>query len=389
MNYQFPIILNISDVLPAIEGRDEFVVVEKDGGYTVINYIVAFDDSFPEVNTVNDAIRRECRGIIFDTETGNILHRRFHKFFNSGEKPETQLDKIDLTKPHKILKKLDGSMISPLAIGGKFRFGTKMGVTDVALPVETHVIDHPEIISICQECFDHGMTPLFEWCSRQQKIVIDYPEDELVLLAVRDNVTGKYMLYDDMVVLANLHDVKYVEQYEGTVENMQQLVNSIREETGVEGYIIRFDDGHMVKIKCDEYVSLHRAKDGIRFEKNVISIIVNEQLDDLKPFLQGIDLERVIDFEHRFWQGVESTSKMLVNLYSDGVSRYPERKDFATNFAAKQDARYRPFLFNLYDGKEILKCIVDALSKSTSSQTLVDKSRWLFNNEKWIESKSE
>jgi hypothetical protein len=39
MNYKFPLINNISDVLPAIAGRDEFVVTEKEG-YTVINYNV-------------------------------------------------------------------------------------------------------------------------------------------------------------------------------------------------------------------------------------------------------------------------------------------------------------------------------------------------------------
>lgn len=31
MNYEFPYIRNISDVLPAIEGRDEFVVAVKEG----------------------------------------------------------------------------------------------------------------------------------------------------------------------------------------------------------------------------------------------------------------------------------------------------------------------------------------------------------------------
>jgi hypothetical protein len=32
MNYEFPFIRNISDVLRAIEGRDEFVVAEKAWG---------------------------------------------------------------------------------------------------------------------------------------------------------------------------------------------------------------------------------------------------------------------------------------------------------------------------------------------------------------------
>ncbi len=39
MNYQFPVIKNISQVLPLIAERKEFVVAVKDG-YTVINYVV-------------------------------------------------------------------------------------------------------------------------------------------------------------------------------------------------------------------------------------------------------------------------------------------------------------------------------------------------------------
>ena len=51
MNYEFPIINKISDVLPAIEGRDEFVVAEKEG-YTVINYNVMMADTFPDVRGI-------------------------------------------------------------------------------------------------------------------------------------------------------------------------------------------------------------------------------------------------------------------------------------------------------------------------------------------------
>ena len=40
MKYRFPHITHINDVLPAIEGRDEFIVAEREH-YTVINYMVA------------------------------------------------------------------------------------------------------------------------------------------------------------------------------------------------------------------------------------------------------------------------------------------------------------------------------------------------------------
>ena len=52
MNYEFPIIRNISDVLPAIHGRDEFVVAEKEG-YTVINYNVMMADNI-EIPTMDE-----------------------------------------------------------------------------------------------------------------------------------------------------------------------------------------------------------------------------------------------------------------------------------------------------------------------------------------------
>ena len=116
--YKFPHITNISNVLPAIDGRDEFVVADK-GSYTVINYNVMMADTFPPViQELLDAgheqddyarIRRECRGIIFDSNTGDIIRRPFHKFFNVNEREETQDHVIDLSRPHAILEKLDGS----------------------------------------------------------------------------------------------------------------------------------------------------------------------------------------------------------------------------------------------------------------------------------------
>ena len=84
-HYQYPWIANISQVLPLIEGRKEFIVAERDYG-VIINYIMQTSDTFPEVETNDDAILRECRGIIFDKVTGKITARRLEKFFNYGEK---------------------------------------------------------------------------------------------------------------------------------------------------------------------------------------------------------------------------------------------------------------------------------------------------------------
>ena len=204
MNYEFPLIRNISDVLPCIEGRDEFVVAEKEG-YTVINYNVMMADTFPDVRTIivddigvyshHAALRRECRGIIFDSKTGDIIRRPFHKFFNVNEREETQDHVIDLSRPHRILEKLDGSMIAVFAHEGKLIWGTKMVAQDFHELVEQFVKDSDiDYEGFCWELINSGHTPIFEWMHPQKRIVIDYgKEPTLTLTAIRNIVTGAYV----------------------------------------------------------------------------------------------------------------------------------------------------------------------------------------------------
>jgi tRNA splicing ligase len=108
MNYDFPEIKTIQDVLPHIKDRDEFRVMEKEG-YTVIQYMVALEDTFKwdDNDPVGSSVRRECRGLIFD-DNGVLISRPYNKFFNAGEKEETQLNRINLYEPHVVLEKLDG-----------------------------------------------------------------------------------------------------------------------------------------------------------------------------------------------------------------------------------------------------------------------------------------
>ena len=222
MNYDFPIIKHLDDVRPAIEGRDEFIIAERDWGY-VVNYMVSMTDTFPPVldneywcpgckipvsetegcgsqrcpEAVNlAAIRRECRGLIFCKETGKITRRPFHKFFNVNERDETQIGRLDFSLPHSVNTKLDGSMISPFEVthgSGIIRFGTKMGITEVAMQAEEFVAKNMKYMEFSKWCIKNNLTPIFEWTSRQQRIVIDYPVDNLTLLAVRHMITGEFL----------------------------------------------------------------------------------------------------------------------------------------------------------------------------------------------------
>jgi RNA ligase len=193
MNHNFPIINNIDDVLPHIKGRDEFYVAEKDG-YTVINYAVELPDTFAidASNPLTGAMRRECRGLIFN-EKGLIASRAFHKFPNIGQWSESRIENVDLSKPHVIMDKLDGSMIRPFYAKGKLLWGTKMGTTEVADKALAFVNRNSNYISFAVWALGNGFTPIFEYTSPDNRIVLEYEFDNLMLLAVRNMVTGDYV----------------------------------------------------------------------------------------------------------------------------------------------------------------------------------------------------
>ncbi len=80
--------INIEDVRAAIEGREDFREVKYSDHSAFVYFLGVAKDIFPDPNTAPDErtkllwkLRRECRGLVFDLE-GNILARRFHKFFN-------------------------------------------------------------------------------------------------------------------------------------------------------------------------------------------------------------------------------------------------------------------------------------------------------------------
>jgi len=193
MNYKFPILRHIDDVRPAIAGRDEFIIAEREH-YDVINYMVAFPDTFDmeDENDLFGSIRRECRGLKFYKD-GRIAARPFFKFFNINERIETNINNIDWSKPYTIMEKRDGSFVHPMRIGNDVRWMTKMGITEVSAQAESFIEKNSKYNDFAEWCIENDLTPIFEWTSPNNKIVVRYETDELTLLAVRHNITGKFM----------------------------------------------------------------------------------------------------------------------------------------------------------------------------------------------------
>lgn len=370
MHYQFPEIRTIDDVLPHIEGRDEFIVAEREG-YTVINYVVAMADTFDMTgpDDLGGAIRRECRGLIFDKE-GNIMSRPFHKFFNVNEREETQTHEIDMSQPHVIMEKMDGSMIRPILVDGYLRLATKMGVTNVAMQAEEWLasqdVYRKEWMWAQLQNGINGITPIFEWVSPFNQIVLAYEEADLVYLGSRDNVTGEYFFQENPPFTV-------VPQYGSVDGTILDYVARQREAEGREGDIIRFADGHMLKVKNDWYVRIHKTIDRILFDRNIIALILNEEVDDVIPMLPHAQVARVRDVEARFWTAFKQTESWLYGLRMACAQLYEDdRKAIATKFVPTlEDKQMVPLLFRVLDGHDTRDVLMQHVEKQ------------LFTNVKW------
>jgi len=386
MRYEFPRITHLDQVRPAIEGRDEFIIAERDWGY-VVNYMVAMADTFPPVETELDAIRRECRGLLFHKD-GTIMSRRLHKFFNINEREETQFSAIDFSQPHDILEKLDGSMITPIFMpDGSIRWGTKMGITEVSMQAEEFIARHPQYEQFARWCKDKpGYTPIFEWCSRKQRIVVDYPEDRLVLIAARATESGIYASLQWLQEYGDMFDIEVVKTYTGSAQSMAQLMEETRDAEGIEGYIIRFMWGPMVKCKGEWYLRIHKTKDAISLEKNIISLLVNEQMDDVKAFMLPDDRKRVEDYETDFWIGVNQVVQSYDRYFDTVIAHGLDRKQFAIQWmpTIKAQDQFAPgIVFGRFDGKNTRTMVLDIIKRSTGSQTKIDEARSLWGSFRW------
>lgn len=367
MNYEFPIIRTIADVLPAIDGRKEFIVAEREFG-TVINYQVVMSDTFPPVKVAGGSakmreqrsyqyrVRRECRGLIFDKQ-GNLISRPYHKFFNINEREETQLHELDFSKQHERLEKLDGSMVRPLVIDGEVRLATKMGLTDISDAATTLLNEEQKLW--LHEAYNNGLTPILEYTSPDNRIVVNYVDSKLTITALRDNETGEYLSLDFASPFDHVVPL-------GEVKDKSTYLQELAKERNREGDVIRFADGHMVKGKNDWYLDLHKAKDEVQFDHKVAQKYFANTIDDVLGKLDANDVVRVQAISQTLSKGFSAAVARIEKLHNKVA--HMSKKDFALNAAPTLNKTDVSIIFRVMDGHTVDGLVLDHCCKSVNSK---------------------
>lgn len=338
-------ISNINEFRSHVAHKEEIREMNIGSDSVSFCYMIAAEGTF------DDAWSRECRGIVFDAASGRVNGRPLHKFFNVGERESTRVENLDWSKVVRVMDKRDGSMIHTVQTASGVRLKSKKSFdSDVAKAAETWMRAQPgqHVMSFVNSVAARNSTAIFEWTAPDARIVLFYPEAELRLLHVRHNETGDYLDGEVMKAWADMFGVNVVDEVDefftevlASPDEMSQLgvtyvlsfdfkrmMEAAKTREGVEGWIVQFKNGEMVKVKTEWYLKRHRAMTFLR-ERDIAQLVLDEGLDDLKSLLvsEGVNIDEILKIEARVLHDLREVAISVDLIYEEDKGM--ARKDFA------------------------------------------------------------
>lgn len=340
----FKTIRTIDDVLPFVATKKEISRIPGPAGSTTLCY------QFQDSNTFDSPEALECRGIVFD-RNGNIAARPLHKFFNLGEHGETA-DTVDWSKATRVMEKLDGSMIHTVWLDGQLYLKSKKSFDNAQTKMAWEWLRRPEnaeAMRCCEFYASRKWTLIFELTSPSNRIVVAYPETQMRLLHARHNQTGEYWSRDALDRHCASWGIPLVEEPPYSPRRaVGYMLDELEDMTGVEGYVIQFTSGHMLKVKCPWYLQLHRTVSFTR-ERDIAEAALDERLDDIKAALAGMghDLGPINAIESEVLVELLAVRAQVESTLALAPS---DRKTFATIF---RDHELFHLLMPAFLGKDV------------------------------------
>ena len=264
--------------------------MEVDGyNVSVFNYRLAqnkdFSNPIPEKPELKGY---EMRGLTFIFDKDGSLFKRYvllEKFFNLNQVPESLYSVVKNYKIKFINNKEDGSIASFVKLpNGKVVGKSKMGFdNDQANGINRVYKTNKDIKSFVDWCLSNDIIAVFEYVSSSNRIVLRYPGEEIILLRLRDNRTGKHIdIRDHLDKVGNIR----IAPFEDDIKDLDQLIELTATQVDKEGSIVTCEDenGHdfFFKIKTPWYMSLHGLlTDDIYREHVIIGYILDDKIDDI------------------------------------------------------------------------------------------------------------
>lgn len=220
-----------------------------------------------------DNVSEQCRGLIIDTDTGDVLARPFRKFYNlnTSFKPETLEANLPSWKP-RVLEKLDGSLGILYKYNGVEQIATRGSfASDQAIWASQWYIEHMMSKSEPYGIYTHfkqyewpyDYTPLFEIIYKENRIVVSYEYEGLVLLGLVNNSTGFELSPHEVSTWASKNGLRVPQEFIYSLDECKA-----DKSPNTEGFVLQYWNSKApiplrLKIKTDDYVRLHKVITGL------------------------------------------------------------------------------------------------------------------------------
>ena len=297
-----------------------------------------------------EAICQECRALLLETDTWNVVSRSFGKFFNHLEPNAHAVDWATA----RVQEKLDGSLICVYFHRGQWRVATK-GTPDASGPVNTHAMTFAGLVK--QTLVEMGtsfedltayLDPVvfysFELTAPENRIIVPYEDRRLTWLAAWDTWTLEEL---DIEALPDLPTPRVREYPLRTLDEVMTAVEAIAP-FAAEGFIVRDAAHRRVKIKSAAYLMVDRILCGLSTPRRKVEAVLSAQFDDMVPQLPPPVRDEMVALQARL-----VTFRREVAEIFDGLAAVESRREFAAEALRHP---FSPLLFWLRDGHDMDEC---------------------------------
>lgn len=347
MNNLFNNLMEACEKTNSISFKDVIVDNIK---YRIFCYHIATYSDF----CLPDAL--EARGIMFEIKNDipvRIACRPMEKFFNSNENPFTMNLDYSLQNLDVVMNKEDGSLISTYLHNDKLLLKTKNSLDSEQALNAMNLLNSTSFNELKNEILSlvlNGYTVNMEYVSPNNRIVLPYENDNLIILNVRHNYTGEYISYNHLrskfkYIPYNL--VKVYHLNDGLLDDLSNIEN-------MEGVVIKFINGLHVKIKTQWYCNRHECKEIVQSPRKLFELIVDEQIDDIIPLFVGDDITLSIinNMQNRVHDIYSSIADTVFTFY-DANKNLTSRKEYAIKAQNQLNKECFNLVMQLFSNKQI------------------------------------
>ena len=229
---------------------------------------------------------QDCRGIILEKNTWNVMSLAFRKFFNSEESNAAKID----WNTAKVLEKLDGTMIQVYydwhdmawyagttgTANGEGEVNNKNGTTFNDLFWDT--LNNKYTFNEC--LLNKDYIYVFELTTPYNIVVKPHGESSATLLTVRNRETLVELSGKDLEMAAISIGVPLVKSFDINASNVGHLLKTFEGMPwSEEGYVVRDGNDNRVKVKNPAYVAVHHLK-GKTAEHNILTIVKTNEIEE-------------------------------------------------------------------------------------------------------------